>query len=391
MIDKLSPTECALCGSCVDACPTGAIAFQKEYLDFHYPAVDTEKCVSCGLCEKACPVLSTVETTDVQRKAYAAKNPDGAIRKFSSSGGVFWALAKTVLSRGGHVCGAVFDANFRVHHLVSNSEADVRRMIGSKYAQSDLTGVYKQIRELLRKGETVLFTGCPCQVAALRSFIGREYENLITADLICHGVPSNTMLRAYLDYQEKKHRATIDTVCFRDKKHGWHRSSVRITFQNGDEYCAPITVDAYMKGFLGGIYLKEGCYDCRFKAFQSGSDLTLGDFWGAEAVCPELDDNTGLSAVTANTDKGDDFLRQCGIDLWGEQVDTVARYNRNLMIPTKRNPEREPFYAYAEENGYSAAVANKLSERPLKKICREGKYLLRCVWYWIRGRRKPLY
>ena len=391
MIDKLSPAECVLCGSCVDACPTGAIAFQKEYLDFRYPAVDAEKCVSCGLCERVCPMLSAKEPEQVPRKAYAAKNPDAEVRKASSSGGVFWALAKTVLSQGGYVCGAVFDESFRVHHLVSNEEADVRRMMGSKYAQSDLTGVYKKVKELLRAGEQVLFTGCPCQVAALNRFLGKKYDKLITADFICHGVPSGTMLSAYLQYQEKRYKSRVRTLCFRSKKHGWHRSSVRITFANRAEYCTPITADAYMNGFLGGIFLKEGCYSCPFKNFRSGSDLTMADFWGAEVEFPELDDNTGLSAVIASTARGDGFLSQCGIEMKKSNVDQVVKNNRNLVSPTKRNPMRESFYTYAQINGFSRAIKDLLWEKPLRKLRREGRYRLRCVLYAVLGRGKPLY
>ena len=391
MIDKLSPNECALCGSCADACPTGAISFQKAYLDFRYPSVDSAKCISCGLCERVCPVLTTGEASAVPQKAYAAKNPDREIRRGSSSGGVFWALAKTMLSQGGYVCGAVFDEEFRVHHLVSNREEDVRRMMGSKYAQSDLTGVYKRVKELLRKGETVLFTGCPCQVAGLSSFLGKKYDNLILVDIICHGIPGSTMLRFYLDYQEKKHRSKIDTICFRDKKQGWHNSSVRIRFANGAEYRSPITVDAYMKGYFGATVLKESCYDCKFKLFRSGSDLTMGDFWGAEIVRTDLDDNVGLSAVIAHTAKADALLQQCGLDLWEENLDTIIKYNPNLIRPTRRNPNREVFYDYAQANGYVAAIEKLFAERPLKAVYRKGRYALRCIWYWVRGRKKPLY
>ena len=394
MIEKLSPSECVLCGGCIDACPTGAISFQKAYLDFCYPAVDLEKCVSCGLCEKTCPVLAADAAQGEKKpqpQVYAAKNPDADIRRNSSSGGVFRALAEQMLERGGYVCGAVFNEDFRVHHIVSNQEMDIRRMMGSKYAQSDLRGVYKKIKALLRNGEMVLFTGCPCQVAALRSFLGKHYENLITADFICHGGPSDTMLRAYLDLQEKKNCSKVETLCFRDKKHGWHRSSVRIRFENGAEYCKPITSDAYMNGFLGGIFIKESCYSCQFKNFRSGSDLTLADFWGAEAELTELDDNTGLSAVLANTGKGDAFLRQCEVALWEENLDMVVKCNRNLIASTKRNPIRDSFYQYAEAQGHSAAIKTMLWEHPIKMLYREGRYLLRCMVYTVLGRGKPLY
>lgn len=394
MIDKLSPTECALCGSCADACPTDAISFQKEYLDFHYPLVDPEKCVSCGLCEKACPVLSSgaeVSEGKPEHHVYAARNPDGDIRRNSSSGGVFWAMAQCALSQGWYVCGAVLDEDFRVHHSISNRESDVRRMMGSKYAQSDLSGIYKQTKSLLRAGETVLFTGCPCQIAGLHSFLGRDYENLITVDIICHGTPSNTILRTYLSDQEKKNQSKIKDLCFRDKKYGWHLSSIRIGFENGREYISPITVDPLMRGYFGATVLKESCYSCRFKNFRSGSDLTIGDFWGAEIVLKDLDDNTGLSAVIVNSERGAMLLHQCGLDLWEQDMDTVIRFNRNLIDPTRKNPEREAFYAFVQEHGLSAAIRKKLAERPTQKLRRQCIYALRCIVRFIQGREKPLY
>ena len=394
MIDKLSPNECALCGSCADACPTGAISFDKEYLDFRYPVIDPDKCVSCGLCEKACPVLSLgakAADTQEEHRVYAARNPDTDVRRSSSSGGVFWALAKNTLSCGGYVCGAVFDEEFHVRHMISNREEDVRKMMGSKYAQSDLTGVYKQVRELLRDGKQVLFTGCPCQVAGLRSFLGSDHENLLTADIICHGIPSGIMLRAHLDYLEKKYRSKIETLCFRDKKYGWHRSAVRIRFSNGAEYCIPYIADAYIKGFLNGTTLKESCFDCRFRNFRSGSDLTMGDFWGAEAVLPNLDDNIGLSAVIANSEKSITALQQCGLDLHAANLDTVIRYNRKLIDSTKRSSDRDAFYLYAQKNGYSAAIGKLLTESLPDKLRREGSYRLRCLRNYLLGRKKPLY
>lgn len=392
MIDRLSASECVLCGSCGDACPVSAISFTKDYLDFRYPQIDAAVCTQCNLCEKACPVLNLREADpQAQHRVYAAQNPDGEIRRRSTSGGIFRGLAAAILDQGGYVCGAVFEDHFRVRHLVSNRQEDIDAMMGSKYAQSDLTGVYQEIRKLLRADQLVLFTGCPCQVAGLHQFLGRAWDNLITAEVICHGVPSQTMFQSYLQLQEQKYRAKAETISFRDKKYGWHRSAVRIQFANGVEYCMPITADAYMKGFLGGIYLKESCYDCRFKEFSSGSDLTLGDFWGVEARRPELDDNIGLSAVIANSEKGAQLLHRCGMDLWDDQLDAVIRYNRNLMVPTKRSPERDTFYTDAKARGYVRVIKDRLMESPVQKLCREGRYLLRCILYAVTGRGKPLY
>lgn len=391
MIDKVSVQDCALCGACFNACPVDAISFSKAYLDFRYPEIDVTRCVHCNQCEKACPILGDKsKPEDGYPIAFAAKSNDGSVRLHSSSGGAFYELASQILRDGGYVCGAVFDESFHVRHIVSNMQEAIFRMMGSKYAQSDVGYCYREIKEKLNAGEKVLFSGCPCQVAGLRTYLGRSYKDLLLLELICHGIPSDQMLQTYIHMQEKKYGAKLKWMEFRNKSKGWHGSSVRMEFENQRVYSKPITADAYMNGFLGSATLKSSCYDCHFRNFTAGSDIILGDFWGAEVELPE-DDNKGISAILVNSGKGMDLLDRCNLTLTPTNVETVIKYNRNLLCSAAPSPKRSSFYASADTNGLEKAIRRYLEESTIQKLKRQSRYALRCIWHTIRGKGKPLY
>ena len=391
MIDKISVRDCTLCGSCRNACPVDAIQFSKAYLDFHYPEIDADRCAHCGQCEKACPLLGSKGKPGAGYPvAFAARSTDDSIRLHSSSGGVFYALASQMLQDGGFVCGAVFDERFHVRHIVSDKQENLFRMMGSKYAQSDMGHCYREIKEKLRAGKRVLFSGCPCQVAGLRTYLGKNDTNLFLVELICHGIPSDQMLHAYISMREKKYGARLKRLEFRNKAKGWHNSSVRMEFENQRIYSESIAADAYMNGFLGNVTLKSSCYDCRFRSFAAGSDIILGDFWGAEAELPE-DDNKGISAVIVNTGKGMDILNHCNLTLISTNVETIIKYNKNLIQSAEPSPRRGLFYAYAENAGIEEAIQKHLEESLSQKAKRQGRYMLRSIWYTVRGKGKPLY
>lgn len=391
MIDKVSVQDCALCGACFNACPVGAISFSKAYLDFRYPEIDVTRCVRCNQCEKACPVLgSKSKPEDEYPIAFAAKSNADSVRLRSSSGGAFYELASQILRDGGYVCGAVFDESFHVRHIVSNSQEDIFRMMGSKYAQSDVGYCYREIKEKLNAGEKVLFSGCPCQVAGLRTYLGKSYKDLLLVELICHGIPSNQMLQTYIHMQEKKYGAKLKRMEFRNKTKGWHNSAVRMEFENHRIYSIPYTADAYTIGFLRNISLKSSCYDCHFRNFTAGSDIILGDFWGAEVELPE-DDNKGISAILINSGKGMDILDRCNLVLTPVNVETVIKYNRNLLCSAAPNPQRSLFYASADTNGFEEAIRQHLEESAIQKLKRKSRYALRCIWHAMRGKEKPLY
>lgn len=392
MIDKVSVQECAICGACINICPVNAISLDKDYLDFRYPQINEDICIHCNQCEKACPILGNKGKPDEGYPiAFASKSVDDSIRLRSSSGGVFYELADRMLRDGGYVCGAVFDDEFHVKHILSNAKEDILRMMGSKYAQSDVGYCYREVKDVLEKGCKVLFSGCPCQVAGLRTFLGREYPNLLLVELICHGIPSDSMLQTYIGMQEKKYGAKLKKLEFRNKAKGWHNSFVRMEFCNNCIYTESIGTDAYMNGFLGNVILKQACYNCDFRNSTAGSDIIVGDFWGAETELTEEDDNKGLSAVIVNTEKGLAALKSCAIVLIPTTEERIVKHNMNLIQSSNKSPQRNEFYGYAEVNGYEAAIQRFLKEKFTQNLKRHMKYRLRCVAHMLRGEGKPLY
>lgn len=392
MIDRISVEQCTLCGSCYNACPVDAISFKTPYLDFLYPAIDNSRCVGCDRCEKSCPILADKQEPESGYPiAFAARSRDEEARRKSSSGGVFYELASKILSEGGYICGAVFDDHFHVKHIVSNTQKDLYRMMGSKYAQSDMGMCFRQIKTLLDEGKNVLFTGCPCQVAGLRTYIGRKHPNLLLVELICHGIPSDQMLQTYIGMQEKKYGSRLKEMEFRNKEKGWHNSSVRMEFENGRVHSEPMTFDTYMQGYFRGVTLKESCFSCQFRGFKSGSDLTIGDLWGAEISIPDMDDNNGLSAVIVNSEKGTLFLNRSKIIRRQFEIDKILKYNQSLLTSFDEGAQRTAFYAYTEKYDLERAIETFFQETLLQKAKRKFRFFLRYAWYTLQGKGKPLY
>lgn len=393
MIDRVPAQKCCICGACANACPKQAITFTKLTNGFSYPQIDEDTCIGCNLCERVCPVTNpcAYSVEDTYPKAFAARSKDVDNRKNSTSGAIFFEAGNVVISHGGFVCGTIFDDHFQVKHVLTNSAEELRQMRGSKYAQSDVGDTYIQIKQILDGGNEVLFCGCPCQVFALKRVLGKEYTNLFLMDLICHGIPSQDMLDSYMAELEEWKKAKIVGFRFRDKTKGWHSSSVAVTFDNGEKYSNPVTVDPYMKAFHSGTTMKESCYACQFKGFSSGSDLTLGDFWGAEVELKDWDDNTGISAVLVNREKGLQLLECLPVQKQTVELDCIIRYNKNLLYPTEKNPIREQFWEYAYAHGSGKALMHFFEETKWEKLKRTTRYQLRCLVHKLSGRGKPLY
>ena len=292
--------RCVGCGGCETLCPTGAIAMAYDDEGFLRPVVSKEKCIHCGKCLTVCPAQVDIEGTLNPQICYAMMAED-SLRENSSSGAIFPLLAKHIIQDGGYVVGAVYGKDFHVQHIVSNRLEDMEKMRSSKYVQSDTRGIYKQVEVLLAEGKKVLFSGCACQIAGLKAFLKKDYEQLYTVDVVCHGVPSPGVFENYL-HNFQNQVGEISEVNFRHKpSFGWN-TGLYLCFDDGRQY-AEQGRDIFYVGFLCNWFLRDSCYCCDFKG-KKYSDITLGDFWGIDRLSHELDDGKGTSFVTMNSVKG---------------------------------------------------------------------------------------
>lgn len=298
--------QCYGCGACYNVCPESAINMLPDEGGFLYPSINQMKCSDCGLCKTVCPVTKETGASDVEPECYAVMGAD-QLRMKSSSGGAFSLLASSFISSGGYVCGAAFSNDYQeVEHIIIAEEEDLCKLRKSKYVQSDTKDIYKRIKDLLQGGTPVLFSGCPCQVAGLKSYLGTEYDNLTTIDLICHGVPSPKAWKHFLT--ETSGGAKVQEVDFRDKTFGWN-ASLRIACSNQIDYLQKGNSSKWLNGFLGNIMNRKSCGDCPFPYHKRIGDITLGDFWGIGKYAKDFDDNIGTSLVLLNSRKGKQLFR----------------------------------------------------------------------------------
>lgn len=354
--------RCVGCGACVADCPQKCLALKQTDSGFKYPQADTDKCIDCSLCDKVCPVLAENKGNIRVKKAFAVQAVDSSIVTKSSSGGAFYLLSVSVIKNGGSVCGVEIDKDNYVHHTIVDNIDDLYRLMGSKYVQSDVGNVYSEVKKLLSEGKQVLFSGTPCQVNALYSFLGKSYDNLLTVDVICHGVPAPYVWQKYVDFMEEKYGAEIVDVRFRSKPNGWNNFGLKLKFNNGKEYFASAREDAYLALFLANICLRKTCYSCEFKGGNRMADITIGDFWGIEKIYPELYNDRGISLVVVNTDKG-----ICAIDnepwLCGSpevDFDKAIQYNSAYYISVERSKYSESFRESLEKMPFDKAVSKCL-------------------------------
>lgn len=300
---------CSGCSACADVCALGAITMEFDELGFAYPAINQEKCVSCGLCRKTCHMINDLPRSPAL-ETYAVQCKDKVLLGKCQSGGAFSVLAGYILEAGGAVYGAAFTDGFRVRHIRVDSREGLSRLRGSKYVQSDTEGIFQKVQSDLESQITVLFSGTPCQIAGLRSFLGKDYPGLYTAELICHGVLPPKLWGDYIGYISEKH-GEIEYAAFREKSLGWHNCDER--FKVGEKY---LKKSIYRKIFYRDILLRPSCYaaaedtgefyvSCRYAGENRTADITLGDFWGIEKYSARFaDDNAGVSVFMANTEKG---------------------------------------------------------------------------------------
>ena len=366
MINITEKHNCCGCEACVQACPKQCISFEEDTEGFRYPKVDESLCVDCGACERTCPVLTPFESR-IPQKQFAAINPDDSIRKQSSSGGIFTMLAEKVIDEGGVVFGVRFDENWQAVFDYTENIEGLAAFRGSKYVQARVGIVFRQVRDFLKQGRKVLFTGTPCQVSALRHFLHHEYENLLLVDFICHGVPSPKVWRLYLDEITKNAIRAINDVQFRNKKQGWKRFNFDMTYDKNGQ-CYNITSwhqeNHYMRIFLRDVILRPSCYDCKAKGGRSGSDLTIADFWGIGQLNPKMDDDQGTSLVMVYTEKGAASFNALQLNSWEAKYEDILRLNPSVVRSAKEHPKRRWFFAHLDDDNSIVSLINNTLRIP---------------------------
>ena len=368
MIDIKDKKDCCGCNACGDVCAHKAITFKTDNEGFWYPQVNKELCTDCGLCEKVCPIIHNDElkaeaSKRQQPKVYGCFAKDIVVRFDSTSGGVMSMLANSVYKDGGYVSGAVYTESFEVKNYISNDKKDLKRLRSSKYLQSNAEGLYKEIKRLLVAGDKVMAVGSPCQMAALRQYLRKDYDNLLIVDFLCRATNSPKVFHKYLESLEMQYGGKIIAIKDKNKDHGWHSLARKITFDNGKVYYGESHEDDYRRGYHLNVYERPSCYDCKFKGIpRLASDLTLGDFWGMQQIDPAMDKNLGTSLVLINTEKGAAFMERIKPKMeWKEYTISQALAGNSMPIkgghlttPVKREQffqllEEKPFHEVASE------------------------------------------
>lgn len=364
MIQLDKKSDCCGCGACFQICPAECIEMITDEEGFKYPEFKTDMCTGCGLCIKVCPEINkTVKSKPF--KVFAAKNIEHKKVVESSSGGVFSVLAENTVNSAGTVFGAIFNKEFEVVHYGTSEYSEISLLRTSKYVQSDTGQTFIETRSLLDEGKIVLFSGTPCQIKGLKLFLGKDYQNLITVDFICHGVPGSGIWKKYLHEIIKKNGicsvSEIKEINFRDKSFGWRKFSLKISDFNGETVLLQsLRENTFLKGFLKDLYLRPSCHKCPAKGLSSGSDITIADFWGVQKILPEFNDDKGISLVILNSGKTENmFKNHCDI----REVDKkVLKKNYALYNSVIMNFNRKAFFRDLKENSELEPLIRKYSE-----------------------------
>ncbi len=358
---------CTACGACANICPKNAIQMKEDKQGFLYPSIDEEKCINCNLCEKVCQNIDTI-SKNFPSKTLALQSKDYTLSQKSSSGGMFAQIAKYVLSKNGIVFGCTMEKtqdNFEIKHIYIDNEKDLYKLQGSKYVQSDIKNTYKESKQFLEQNRLVLYSGTPCQIAGLKSFLQKEYSNLICIDLSCEGVPSQKLFNDYIKFLEKeKFFPEIIDFKFRNKqKFGWSTQGFTILCKDKKNKLKEKTIfqltSSYFNLFINGGIHRESCYNCQFTGLNRLSDVTIADCWGIEFEYPNLlknslTKNRGISLVLINTQKGEEILEKIKENLVIENIDItkLKKYNGPLRYPIKLNDTSRKYLSVYEKFGY---------------------------------------
>lgn len=337
---------CTGCTACMNICPKQCISMKQDNSGFEYPEINTSQCIDCGKCENCCPVLNE-KGRYVLPLVFAAYSLNESMRMESSSGGVFSEIAKNILGKKGIVYGAVYNENFEIEHIAIKNTHDLLKLRGAKYAQSRLGTTYRDILGDLSSGQFVLFSGTPCQVAGLKMFLKKDYDNLFCVDFVCHGVPSPMVWKEYIKYRmrEDGENKIPLAINLRNKKTGWSKYGYSNVFQyaEGRVHSIKSSDSLFMKLFVGDYINRKSCASCFFKGYGRISDITLGDFWGIWDIAPEMDDDKGTSLVLVQSDRGKRIWSEIKEKMVTKEVslEEASKENSSILVSSASDKKRE--------------------------------------------------
>lgn len=353
-----SKEKCCGCKACVFVCPSKCISMESDEEGFAYPVVDEEACTHCGACERVCPFHGDNKREKEDAIAYAARSKLEKIHLSSSSGGMFHELSMVILRNGGTIYGVAFNqVTKKVEHIRVKDIENLCKLRGSKYVQSDVGESYHRVKADLENGGWVLFSGTPCQIAGLRNYLKAGYERLICVDIICHGVPSPLLWERYVHHLEREYGSQIETVNFRCKERGW-RNFAFVSELGSKSLYQSKDVNPYMQMFLRNYCLRPSCYGCEIKQVKSVADITMGDFWGVEKVCPEMNDKNGMSLIIVWNAKGKELVDKIEDSAIIKKVDyqQAIRFNSPLYKSVDRPSCRDSFYKDLENRPFGEMI-----------------------------------
>ena len=359
MKDIVKSVKCSGCAACYNICPKNAIDMRQDERGFLVPIINKDKCVECGLCKKVCPILQKSESNPPTKKAYVAKNSMD-IRKNSSSGGIFSFLASKIIDKNGVVYGARFEKDLSIIHDRAENIEEIKAFCGSKYSQSEVKNSYKNVYEDLSKGREVLYSGCPCQIAGLKSYLEQRKcstEKLYTQDFICHGVASPRFYRDYVKFYESKYKSRAISINFRGKPKLGKFQNMIINFENGKSFTAISTnQDIFYYHFLNNLVLRESCYNCNYANIRRVSDITLADCFSVKEDLQEFDDKRGLSFVMINSEKGEELFQNAERMLQIRAVNIADYMQSNMQQPSEKPKSYDSFWNEYLEKGFLTAI-----------------------------------
>lgn len=351
MIEIKEKQKCCGCTACVAICPENYISMREDSEGFLYPSVDKNNCVNCNACERICPILNVKEEVPFEQKAYIVQSKDRQVLRESTAGGAFTAIARYVINRGGVVFGVELSENLAAHHVYIENESELARFRNSKYVQSCVgESTLRQAKSFLEQGRFICFSGTPCQIEGLKSYLNKNYHNLLTVDVVCRAVPSPLIFRKYVEYQERKMADKILTIRFRDKHYGYKYSTMNVvTDRNGGHYHQGVESDPWLRAFFSNICDRPSCHQCYFRKRYRVSDFTIWDCFHAGRFSKELDNDKGATRILVHSEKGRNVFEEIKTDFLRIEISPKAAVSgaKEMWESVAPNEKRDVFFADA--------------------------------------------